>query len=198
MSRLIPAYIVALALIPAACVTQSDQTYLRPIKSQVDQAFVKPGADFSRYSKLKSGELGIYYPDNVAPPSDAELNRIRAIFRDAFKDALSDRYEIVDAAGPDVLEVRAQIIDMKVAGAGGDFAADGRLRDLVARGEMTFLMELRDSVSGESLARAGDKTTDISAPGEIADWGEVERAANHWAELFRNWLDRSLGAGNQR
>ncbi|HNP36287.1 MAG TPA: DUF3313 family protein [Woeseiaceae bacterium] len=193
MSKTIPICAALSLLLLVACANQQNSDYLRPVQSQVDQAYVKPGVDFSKYHKLMNGGLGIYYPDNAAPPSEAELQRIRTIFKDAFRDAVIDEYEVVEQAGPDVLEVRAQIIDMKIAGATSDYTAGGRLRDLVARGELTFLMELRDSISGETLARAGDKTTDISASGDQADWDDIDRAANYWASLFRVWLDKSLG-----
>lgn len=106
--------------------------------------------------------------------------------------AIGDDYEIVQSPGPDVLLIKAQLIDMKVAGAGQSYNASGRLRELVARGELTFLMEIVDSVSGEVLARAGDRTHDVRSADSAASWDEVDRAAAHWAGLFRNWLDRSL------
>jgi hypothetical protein len=48
-------------------------------------------------------------------------------------------------------------------------------------------------VTGQALARAGDKSTDISAEEDDATWADVLRAAEYWAGLFRNWLDTSLG-----
>ena len=47
--------------------------------------------------------------------------------------------------------------------------------------------------SGQVLARAGDKSTDISAEQDDATWDDVRRAAEYWAGLFRNWLDNYLG-----
>ena len=91
------------------------------------------------------------------------------------------------------MKVSAQVIDMKVTSGGAVFDASGKLRDIVAHGELTFLMEMSDSVTGQVLARAGDKSTDISAEHEDADWDDVRRAAEYWAGLFRNWLDASLG-----
>ena len=54
-------------------------------------------------------------------------------------------------------------------------------------------MEMSDSITGQVLARAGDKSTDISAEHDDATWADVQRAAEYWAGLFRTWLDNSLG-----
>lgn len=193
-TRFHPLLLAGALAIVAACVPPKVTTtvYERPSNPVVDAAFVKPGVDFSRYSKLTTDGLEIYYPAAARPVADEDVDRIRATFRDAFRRAVGDSYPLVDEAGPDVLEVRAQLIDMAITGARTDYSASGRLRDLVARGELTFIMEVADSRTGEVLARAADRSADISSAGEAASWREVEAAADHWARLFRDWLDRSL------
>ena len=182
----------------SACVEQTTEpTYVRQSSPTVEHAYVMPGADFSQYSKLMSGGLEIYYPEsNDAPPAE-DLERIRAAFVAAFTAATAGAYEWVDTAGPDVLLVTGQLIDMKVTGAGSDYNAGGRLKSLVAYGELTFLMEMADSRSGEVLARAGDRTKDVTTGEDAAEWAAVDRAAAYWAGLFRNWLDDSLGKPGQ-
>ncbi len=159
----------------------------------VEYAYINEQADFSQYTKLMSGGLEIYYPESEEAPDPADVERIRAYFRDAFAAAIGDDYEIVSEPGPHVLRVSGQVIDMKMTSGGATFDPSGRLRDVVAHGELTFLMEISDSVSGQVLARAGDKSTDISAERDDATWDDVRRAAEYWAGLFRNWLDNSLG-----
>jgi len=159
----------------------------------VEYAYVNKQADFSKYTKLMSDPLEIYFPDGAAAPDPQDLQRIRDYFRVAFTEALGSDYQVVRKAGPDVLKVRAQIIDMVLTSGGAEFEPSGRLRDVVAHGELTFLMELSDSVSGQVLARAGDKSTDISADRGEATWDDVRQAAEYWAGLFRNWLDKSFG-----
>jgi hypothetical protein len=159
----------------------------------VEYAYINEQADFSQYTKLMSGGLEIYYPESEDTPDPADIERIRGYFRDAFAAAIGDDYEVVSEPGPGVLKVSGQVIDMKITSGGATFDAGGRLRDVVAHGELTFLMEMSDSVSGQVLARAGDKSTDISAEKDDATWDDVRRAAEYWAGLFRNWLDNSLG-----
>jgi hypothetical protein len=168
-------------------------SFHRVPNTAVEYAYINPEADFSRYTKLMSGGLEIYYPEGEESPDPANLERIRSYFRDAFADAIGDAYEIVTEPGPDVLKVSAQIVDMKISPGGAVFEPSGRLRDVVAHGELTFLMEMSDSVTGQVLARAGDKSSDISAEKDDATWDDVQRAAEYWAGLFRNWLDGALG-----
>ncbi len=187
--------IVLLASLTVAACTKTIITgsFHRVPNTAVEYAYINQEADFSKYTRLMSGGLEIYYPEGEETPDPANLERIRSYFRDAFASAIGDAYEIVTEPGPDVLKVSAQIVDMKISPGGAVFEATGRLRDVVAHGELTFLMEMSDSVTGQVLARAGDKSSDISADKDDATWDDVQRAAEYWAGLFRNWLDTALG-----
>lgn len=171
-------------------------SYQRVHDTVVDMAYLNEAADFSRYSKLMSDGLEIYYPESDTPPDPGDIDRIRSYFRTAFTDAIGDDYPIVTEPGPDVLLVKAQVIDLQLTDDGAVYDPSGRLRDLVAHGELTFLMTLSDSVTGDVLARAADKYSDISAENDVASWDDVRLAAEYWAGLFRNWLDSSLGGAN--
>ena len=185
---------VATLLLTACTKTVYVGSFNRVPNTAVEYAYINEEADFSRYSKLMPGGLEIYVPEDVDPPPDpADLERIRTYFRDAFRQAIGDDYEIVSEPGPGVMKVSAQIIDLKMTSGGAVYEPSGRLRDIVAHGELTFLMEMSDSQTEQVLARAGDKSTDISAEQEDATWADVQRAAVYWASLFRNWLDNSLG-----
>lgn len=184
---------VTSVLLLGACVVETTSTsFVRNSDSLVEYAYVNPEADFSRYDSLTTDGLEIYFPSNMDAPAPEDTERIRASFRRAFTEAIGDDYPFVDEPGPNVLKVRAQLVDMKVTGAEGDFVATGRLRNIVGRGELTFVMEMIDSVSGEVLARAGDQTHDATGREGEAGWDEVDAAATYWAGLFRDWLDRSL------
>jgi hypothetical protein len=186
--------LVAVLISLSACTkTIVTGSFNRVPNTAVEYAYVNEQADFSQYTKLMNGGLEIYYPEGEESPDPADLERIRGYFRDAFAAAIGDDYEVVSEPGPGILKVSGQVIDMKMTSGGATFDPSGRLRDVVAHGELTFLMEMSDSVSGQVLARAGDKSTDISADKDDATWEDVRRAAEYWAGLFRNWLDNSLG-----
>jgi hypothetical protein len=188
------AVLVAATLFLSACTkTVVTGSFNRVPNTAVEYAYINEQADFSRYTKLMNGGLSIYYPEDEERPDPAEIDRIRGYFRDAFTRAIGDAYEIVDEPGPGVMKVQGQVIDMKMTSGGAVMDVSGRLRDIVAHGELTFLMEMSDSVTGQVLARAGDKSTDISDEQDDATWDDVRRAAEYWAGLFRNWLDNYLG-----
>ena len=189
---------MTLALAATACVkVVNTGSYDRVHEAVVDSAYLNEAADFSRYTKLMSGGLEIYYPESDAPPDPSDIERIRDYFRTAFTRAIGDDYTIVDEPGPDVLLVKAQVIDLSINEGGAVYDPSGRLRDIVAHGELTFLMTMSDSQTGQVLARAGDKYSDISAERGEATWDDVREAAEYWAGLFRSWLDRSLGKANE-
>jgi hypothetical protein len=177
----------------SACTTTIVEPYYRPDSAQIEQSYRRVGADFSKYTTLLPTPLEIYYPENVPQPSDADLDRLRGYFRDAFVEALGDDYRITYQPSANALRVRAKLIDLKLTGAGGNFDPGGRLRSLVAAGQLTFLMEIEDSATNQVLARAGDSTSSADvAPTEDASWDEVQVAAQRWAGLFRTWLDANL------
>ena len=190
--------LIALAALLAGCAKTEVYSYERVAGAKVDAAYIAPGADFSKYGKLyaKMRPLEIYYEEGDEAPTDVELQQLRAIFRNAFLTAVADDYTIVYEPAPDALGVRASLIKLQSEAYIDQLPMQGRLQSLVAVGELTFLMELTDSVSGEVLARAADSQKPEYAEFEglkDQDISEAETAARYWAALFRGFLDRNLG-----
>ncbi len=188
--------VVACALLTAGCVRTTVETYRSVPDARADSAFVKPGVDFSRYRRLQPVPLEIYYYEGLGAPDPEDLETLRRIFREAFLGEIGDDYELVDQPGPDVLHVRASLVDLELSAVPEDLPVKGRAATLVAAGQLTFFMELADSESGEVLARAGDQE---KAPAQIAgaatdrDWARTAEAADRWARMFRDFLDENLG-----
>ncbi|MGI9331412.1 MAG: DUF3313 family protein [Gammaproteobacteria bacterium] len=171
------------------------ETLRVPAKSRVDEAYLKPDVDFSGYRRLQAAPLEIYFYQGMGEPDPAVAERIRAIFRRVFLAAIGDDYPLSDEPAPDVLAVRASLLDLKHSPVMGKLPVQGRAARLAANGQLTFFMELRDSVSGELLARAADQEKP-PAPGEVMSdidaWAQTERAATRWAGLFRDFLDENF------
>lgn len=185
---------VGAAILLAGCSTTTTQSFNVVKDSRVEASRVAVGADFSKYDRLSAEDMGIVFPTHAAA-SVEDQQRIREIFRQAFLSRL-DGYEVVqNEKGPSTLVVQATLIDFRNA-AGTDVAAVRReLRDVARPGALLFLMELKDSRSGEVLARAADSKTAprfSTLADTTTDWTAVEAAATHWAELFRLFLDENL------
>jgi hypothetical protein len=184
-----------LALFAAGCTTTTVEQFHAVPDSRVDSAYVKPGVDFSRYRRLQPVPLEIYYYEGAIEPHPEDLRRLRSIFREAFLGKIGDDYLIVDQPGDDVLHVRASLVDLDLSPVTGELPVKGRAASLVATGQLTFFMELADSQTGEVLVRAADKEkapTQIAGAASDRDWSRTEAAADRWAQMFREFLDRNL------
>lgn len=190
-------FIAAIAIagfLAAACATPTTQSFTRVQNARVDSGYIAVGADFSKYDRLSAEDMGIYFPTNRAP-SVADQQRARQMFREAFMAEL-DGYDVVrNGKGPTTLQVQASLIDFTNASPEDAMSVGREMRDFARPGSIIFMMELKDSMSGEVLARAGD-SAEIPAfstsPDVLTDWDAVEAAAKRWARLFREFLDENM------
>jgi Protein of unknown function (DUF3313) len=112
----------------------------------------------------------------------------------------SGGYQIVNAPGPDVLHLSAAIIDLNITSP--DQMTGGRSYVITAsKGSMTLVAELRDSESGELLARAIDRATDDSSirmelANSVTNYAAAQTAADHWAHILRERLDAARAAAS--
>ncbi len=175
----------------SACNTTTVESFQKAENSVVSEAWFKPDVDFSKFDRLWVQPLEIFFADGLGEPNPDDLAGIRQRFRQAFEDQIAGDYEIVQAAGDDVLLIRASLVDMKVNRGIGGYTGRGRTASLVTAGQLTLFMEFSDSVTGEVLARAADQERPADEPfaGEDASWQEVRAAADRWAGLLRNFLD---------
>jgi len=177
------------SVVLAACVQTEVTTYARAPSARVDQAYVKPGVDFSRYSQLYAYPMEIYFPEGGSL-SATEVEKVRETFHAAFRSAIGTDYPIVEKPAAKALGVRASLIDMH-ANEVPDGLSPG-LALLVNSGQLTFLMEITDSVSGEVLARAADKEKTVTDSEYKQHPEGMQAAANRWAGLFKDFLDENL------
>ena len=150
-------------------------------------------ADFTRYDRLMASELGIFFPQSQLTTAD-DIARIRQIFRTTFLKQL-ENYTIVSEPGPSTMAVEASLIDMRNSVGGQIPQMRSEVRELAKPGTIVFLMELRDSDTDRVLARAADSAkapTFSTGEGVETDWASIEDAAQHWATLFRTFLDENF------
>jgi hypothetical protein len=118
---------------------------------------------------------------------------LAALFRDVFREELAaGGYELIETPGPETLRVTAAIVDLFIS---APDTAMGTTRTYTANaGRMTLVMELRDSVTGELLARAVDRRSARDSVvwtinNRVTNTAEARRAFRTWAAALRQGLD---------
>ena len=181
-------------LLLSACTTTTTQSFNVSKNANVQAARIATDADFSKYNELIADDMGIFFPED-ATPSEGDQEKLRQIFRAAFLAELTE-YTLVDQSGPNVMRVQATLVDFRGATYADLPLVRRELRDIAKPGALLFLMEFKDSESDRILARAADSAAApkfATSSGETTDWSSVETAAQHWAGLFRQFLDDNLG-----
>jgi hypothetical protein len=182
---------------------------LYPVKgSTADEAWARPGVDFSAYSKIMLQGVGIEYRPggesgrlystrrggDYFEVSEQQKERFEELLRDEFREELgrSEHFTIVDEPGPDVLLIRGRLLDVvsyippEPVG-----MVDIYLSKV---GEATLVLEIRDSTSEAIFARAIDRRAaedmmGFSESNRVTNTREIRRLISFWATKLRERLD---------
>lgn len=220
---------IAVAMLAAACaapnprVDLNGETYdgMVPVRETgLRDAWVKPGIDISTYGGIMLEPVEIQYravrDRNLTtmsrsdatefPISDASKQRLVDTVTGIFRDELSkgQGLKLTTRPGPDTLLAKLTLLDvvsrMPPEGAG---RTDIYLDEI---GSATLVLELKDSLSGETLARAVDRRTADAPEGPggpdtlsrvttVTAWSEVRRVARRWASTATRLIDELHALG---
>ena len=171
-----------------------------------DIAQVRPGTNFSAYSRLQLGtpELAYRTPDRgdrQFPLSEEQKARFRDNLVAAFDQEFAglQTLELVDESGPDTLVLAVRVEDIGVTVSPSTVGRSGRGAALLeASGGAVMTIELRDSQSNEILARGVD-AADVSGGALRTPEGELrtrfessEKILETWAAKARAGVDNLL------
>jgi hypothetical protein len=198
---------------PDAEVTHDGLTRLD--KTVLDVAWARTDIDLSSYSKVMFEGIGVEFrpvdgPYSGQAGSSSIRNSSRTVFqlddqttkivieeiRGAFVEELtkSDKYEVVDAPGPDVLLLRAGLLDVISRVPPTPMGRSSIYLDSV--GEATLVLELHDSTSGAILVRAVDRraagntnTGVVMESNRATNRAEVRRLGRRWASIVRSGIE---------
>ena len=174
-------------------------------KSGYALLFVKPDADFASYNAVMFDPVQIAYkrkPKSRRYPStdsnfaltQDQTARVKRMLREAFEKELAERalYGVTDVPGPTVLRLELQIVDLIVKVPTTPYS--GREYNFTSStADMTLMMELRDSLSGEILARVGDRrearqpgsgANQLYSSNPVTDTDAVRRVFRRWAQIL--------------
>jgi len=178
------------------------------LNSSADKAWARPGMDLSGYSKIMLQGAGIEYrpggesgrtymarsrggPYEVTEEQKA---RFEQVVSEAFRKemARSERFEIVEQPGPDVLLIRGAMLDVVSYVPPDDVG--GRVDVYLSSvGEATLVLEIRDSITNAIMARAIDRDAAESSmmfqSNRVTNASEVRRLVQGWARALREGLE---------
>jgi hypothetical protein len=174
----------------------------------VGRLWVRHGASLEGKTKILPRFGGFSYK---TPPNDRKDNysltqkqveTLEAILHEVFREELTrdGGWEITDTPGPDVIKLRAWLVDVVVKVPPDTRSA--RDRTFVAEaGEATLVVEIFDSESRQILARVADRASAQKAGGgmmqavQTENRAAVRRMFRHWAKRLRSGLDEVKAQG---
>ena len=183
--------------------------------SAADIAWAMPGVDLSGFTKIMVQKTGIEFrPGGEAGRSsfsrsstgpfevtEQQKARFQEIVKEVVQEELgkSTEFALVDKPGPDVLLIRMALLDI-VSFVPPDpmGRSDIFLRDI---GEVTLVLELRDSITGAILVRAIHRdavgsSNRMNRSSRAANAAEVRRLIRRWMSTLRDRLDTFSGFVN--
>jgi hypothetical protein len=213
---LIVAAAVALLDLPFAAATQPPAEWDGLVRvdkrKEVDHLYLLPNVTFAGYKRVRLDPTQVAFDKNWNPNarqhnpagklSSEDLEDIKSTLASEFHKIFGDElnkggYALVDEDGDDVLRVTPAIINLYITAP--DRPTAGRSRTYVASaGHMTLVLELRDSVTSQLLARAIDtqratETGRFQITNSVTNLGEARLALGRWAGLLRKALDEAEG-----
>lgn len=143
---------------------------VRSKHKQLDNLYVRPGADLSGYKRIRLDPAEVSFAKNWKPnetrrnPSDRlndkDIERIKSTvaseFDKVFRKQLTQAgYALTDEDGEDVLRATPMIVNLYISAP--DKMSPGRSTTYVSSaGQLTLVLALSDSVTGQHLVRAID------------------------------------------
>jgi len=177
---------------------------------RVTRLYLRPGASLKGYKHVRLAPLQVAFDKNWNPnASRVGTNRLTAEDFERIKKALADEfakvwardlgeagYDVVTAAAEDVLDVTPFIVDLYIAAP--DKPTAGRSRTYTADpGRMTLVAELRDSETGQILARAIDAQskswTTFQIASSVSNMSAASQIISRWASQLVDALNEANG-----
>ena len=187
----------------------------------MDVVWARTDIDLTGYSKVMFEGIGVEYREVDGPysgragmsssmarrnnQSEFKLDdETKAAFEEevsaAFVESMarSEVFEVVDTAGPDVLLIRAGLLDVVSRVPPETMGASIILIDSV--GEATLVLEIRSSMSNTIYARAVDgraasQSFEMQQSNRARNRAEVRRLGRRWGDILRDGLDALLTDG---
>jgi hypothetical protein len=180
----------------------------------IDLANARPGATLAAYNRIKLEPVEVAFHKEWDPPTSRSRFPMSAEQRETIRTGVAQlvyeefakelqknsNYQLVNEAGPDVLRVKTNIVNLYV---NAPDTSPGVLRSYtVSAGEMSLIAELYDSETGEVLARLVDRREArragrLNYTNSLTNESDFRYIAAGWARILRNSLDKAHGIGKK-
>jgi hypothetical protein len=172
--------------------------------------WLKPGVDFSKYNKVKLDPVSFAPADSqAAEMKDIDPEKLKELAdkcNQALANAINKKYPVVTEPGPDVVEVRFAMIDLKksypVFSGVTSILPIGLAINLLKRpvtgrwtggGSTIAQLMAKDSATGDVIAVAQDNY-EAGFWERFSSYGQAEDAFEFWGEKLVKFLDEAHGA----
>lgn len=163
--------------------------------------YVKPGADLERYDAVLVQEVTVSYKTppprgdfeqdridpNYALPAQA-LESLKRYFHQVFVEELgkSKSFTVTDTPGPRVLRISGHIVNLEIQVPPFQDQNVDETDFASSSGQMTLILDARDSQSGEPLVRVGQARAIQMTDG---GWYQSDPVTNSAAvrQIFQTW-----------
>lgn len=178
----------------------------------LDTVYARPGLNLAEYRRIRLEPITVAFrkgwqmtplPGSRDRVSPADAQRIRArvsvlVQEEVAKELIAGGYKLANEPGEDVLEVQLSIVNLYINAPDVPNSVRSTTYALSA-GEMSLVAQLSDSLSGEVLLRAFDRTTATETTWAhqitgVENEAEGRRAAQNWAKALKRELDLARGA----
>jgi hypothetical protein len=170
--------------------------------------WLKPGANFAKYDKVILEHI-VFFLDDTSEYKGIDASEMNALAEKcnlALVNALKDGYPIVTEPGPDVVQVRMAITDLKPSnpavggittvtmvtpvGLGINLLKKGATGKWSGSGATASELMALDSMTGEVIAVAKDEKS-AGFTERYGKWDSVEGAFKFWGERLKLFLDQA-------
>jgi hypothetical protein len=181
-------------------------------KDRRGEIYADPDADWAAYTQVQLERASVAFRKNWKRDQnrydpfkvkDRDVEKIKTglseLFHEVFTEELSsdNGYKMADSTGEDVMTISPQIVDLDVY-APDTFTAGRSMSYTDQAGRMTLMLEIRDSVSGDLIAKASDRQEAprygwVQWSTSVSNNAEARRMLQRWAKALRTRLDEARG-----
>ncbi len=164
--------------------------------------WLKPGIDFAKYNRLMLDRVIFFFAaDSEYKGMDPqELKELADLFNRQLRDALEEKYPIMEVPGADVARIRFAITDLRQnrpvlsdimpIGVSLTDLRIALMKSWAGLGATSAEVMVLDSVTNSPIAAArDDQKTGLKE--RFTKWGSAEDAFKYWADRLRLFLDQA-------